>query len=494
RVYACLESLAPALLLNYRSGDLLSRLVADIDELQTLYLRVVSPLVVAGMSALLLFLICSFFSPLLAWVALTGLALACLIVPLLVWWLARGLGTACLAVRADQQAALVDGMQGLQDLLAYGQSQRYLQKIATYDRRLGVLQQRMAGISGLQEALTAFLKHGTLWCVLVLALPLVTNGKLDGIYVGCLALLVLASFEVVQPLGQACRFLDHALAAGRRLFALLDATPTVTDPPVPLALSPGAGYELAFEEVGFAYNAAGPAVLKEISFRVQSGSRVALVGSSGAGKSTLLRLVARCWDATTGCITLNGDDIRHYALSNLRALLGVVTQDTHLFNTTLRGNLLLARPEADDEQLMCVLEQAQLGEFVRQLPAGLDTWLGEQGLRLSGGERQRLAIARALLKDAPILLLDEVTANLDPQTEQEILTALHALTRDRTTLLITHRLMMMEQMDEIIVLENGAIQERGTHVQLLTRQGRYAQLYTAQQSVLTFPGRQSHEG
>lgn len=496
RVYACLEPLAPALLLNYRSGDLLSRLVADVDELQTIYLRIISPLVVAGIIAFLLFAVLACFSSLLAWVALTALGLAGLAVPLLSWWLARGLGTDRLAVRAEQQATLVDGIQGMQDLLVYGQFQVYLQKIATHDRRLGVLQMRMARISGLQETLNALLKHGTLWCMLVLALPLVTSGKLDSIYVGCLALLILASFEVVQPLGQACQFLSHALAAGRRLFALLDTAPAVTEPPVPIILpvpAPGVGYTLAFEGVSFAYNAAEPAVLAEISLRLRPGSRVALVGTSGAGKSTLLRLVSRTWDPTAGRITLNGEDIRCYALNDLRALLGVVTQDTYLFNTTLRNNLLLARSGTSDEQIMQVLEQAQLGEFVRQLPTGMDTWLGEQGLRLSGGERQRLAIARALLKDAPILLLDEVTANLDPQTERDVLAALHELARGRTTLLITHRLVTMEQMDEIIVLEEGAIQEQGTHAQLLARQGRYAQLFTAQQSVLTFPDGQGNE-
>lgn len=496
RVYACLEPLAPALLLNYRSGDLLTRLIADVDELQTVYLRLISPLIVAGVIALCLGVVLSFWNQLLAWVALAGLGLASCVVPLLSWWQTRSLGAECLAVRAEQQATLVDGMQGMQDLLVYGQSRAYLQKIATHDRRLGMLQQRMARISAGQEAAYDLLKHGTMWCVLVLALPLVSNGKLDGIYVGCLALLILASFEVVQPLGQGCQFLGHALAAGQRLFALCDTLPAIVDSPAPLALpqfAQNVGYTLAFERVSFSYNLAEPAILTDINLCLRSGSRVALVGTSGAGKSTLLRLAMRCWDPSAGRVTLNGEDIRQYALNDLRSLLAVVAQDTYLFNTTLRDNLLLARSGASDEQLMQILEQVQLGAFVHQLPAGLDTWLGEQGLRLSGGERQRLALARALLKDAPIWLLDEVTANLDPQTEQEILAALRRLARDRTTLLITHRLLAMEQMDEIIVLEEGMIQERGTHAQLLAQGGRYAQLYAIQQSVLTFPDGLSNE-
>lgn len=489
RIYACLEPLAPALLWQYRSGDVLTRLVVDIDELQTLYQRLIAPLAVAGGVILIVGSILWRFNSALVWVACVGLVGAGCGVPALSWWLAHGAGEQCVLVRAEQQATLVDGLQGLPDVLAYGQSRAYLQKIASHDRRLGVLQGRMAKISGMQAALSDLLKQGTMWGVLIVAWPLAERGTLDSIYVGCLALLVLASFEAVQPLGQACQFLGHALAAGHRLCAVLDTIPVVSNPAEPLALSVAnqdASYTLAFKHVSFAYHATEPLVLTEIDLCLQPGGRVALVGTSGAGKSTILRLALRYWDPSTGCITLNGEDIRRYTLEDIRALFGVVTQETYLFNTTLRHNLLLARSGASDEELMRVLEQAQLGAFVRALPAGLDTWLGEQGLRLSGGERQRLALARALLKDAPVLLLDEVTANLDLQTEQRVLATIHGLPRTYTILFVTHRLLAMEQMDEIIVLEGGIIQERGTHAQLLIKQGRYAQLYAIQQSTLVF--------
>ncbi|MBV9617538.1 MAG: ATP-binding cassette domain-containing protein, partial [Ktedonobacteraceae bacterium] len=203
-----------------------------------------------------------------------------------------------------------------------------------------------------------------------------------------------------------------------------------------------------------------------------------------SGKSTLLRLALRFWDPAQGTIALDGQDIRNYTQNDLRNLISVVSQDTHLFNETVRGNLLLARLDASDSEIEHVLEQAQLIDFVRQLPDGLNTWIGEQGLRLSGGERQRLAIARALLKDAPLLFLDEATANLDPSTEHAVLDTLDTLMQKRTTLIVTHRLVAMERMDEILVLEDGQIRERGTHNQLLAAHGLYQRLFDMQNDLL----------
>jgi len=487
-LYSRLKPLAPALLLSYRSGDVLTRLVADIEELQNVYLRAVSPIIVALVISLLSFYIFSIFSPVLAWVALAFLIVAGFGIPFLTGMLARGIGRQQLAVRAELNAQIVDGVQGVQDLLAFGRAGDQRQKLASLDKKLAQLQRRMAFISGLEQALNDLMSNLALLALLALAIPLVAAKAINGVYLGFLALIILASFEAILPLGQAFQFLGTSLAAADRLFTIADTPPTVAEPasPLPIAERSQQGHTLEFSSVSFAYPSGEGNAVSDVSFSLASGRRIALVGPSGSGKSTLLRLALRFWDPAAGTIFLDGQDIRRYALDDLRALIGVVEQDTCLFNDTLRGNLLLARPDAGEGELERVLEQAQLTSLVRQLPQGLKTWVGEQGLRLSGGERQRVAIARALLKDAPLLILDEPTANLDPLTERAVLDALDVLMQGRSVLLITHRLIAMERMDEILVLDRGRVRERGTHEQLLARGGLYRQMVDLQNGFIAF--------
>ncbi len=486
-IYSRLEPLAPAHLLMYRSGDVLTRLISDIEELQNIYLRVISPIIVAIAIGLLTFYLFAVFSSVLAWVALAFLVVAGFGVPLLAAMLARDLGKRQLAIRAEMNAQFVDGIQGMQDLLVYGMANSQLHKITTLDDTLGQLQRRMAFATGLQQMMHDVLMNLALWILLILAIPLVTTKLINGVYLGFLALVILASFEGVQPLAQAFQFLGHSLAAGERLFKVADDNPLVAEAisPLPAPSCSASGHTLEFDNVHFSYHPGEGEVLSEIYFGVYPGSRIAIVGSSGSGKSTLVRLALRFWDPTYGAIRLDGQDLRKYALSDVRNLIGVVAQDTYLFNDTIRGNLLMARPDASNSDIEQVLEQAQLAEFVRQLPRGLETWIGEQGLRLSGGERQRLAIARTLLKNAPLLVLDEATANLDPLAERSLLAAIDVLMQGRTTLLITHRLVAMERMDEILVLNQGKIKERGTHNQLLNANGLYHQMFSIQNGMLT---------
>jgi ATP-binding cassette subfamily C protein CydC len=483
--YARLEPLAPARLMRYRSGDLLSRIVQDVEELQNIYLRVLSPVVVAATFSLLAFLLFYAFGLPLALVALSSLVATGVGVPLLVGNLVRGLGRQQLELRAELNARIVDGIQGVQDLLTFGREESQQHDIRGLNRKLGRVQERMALLTGLQNALADLMMNLAMLAILVLAIPLVAGGEIPGVYLAFLALVILGSFEAVQPLGMAFQFLGRSVRAGERLFEIVDAEPEVTDPAEPLP--PPEDSNLEFDRVSFSYNAGELPVLEDITFALEPGKRIAVVGPSGAGKSTLVNLLLRFWDPVSGQIRLGGRDVRGYAQEDLRNLIGVVSQDTHVFNDTLRGNLLLAKPEATDADLQRVMARAQLSGLVERLPQGLDSPLGEQGLKLSGGERQRLSIARTLLKDAPLLVLDEPTANLDHMTERELLDATYELMRNRTTLVITHRLVRMENMDEILVLDRGRIVERGTHEELAREGGLYHRMYEVQKGVLVTP-------
>ncbi|MGI8860879.1 MAG: thiol reductant ABC exporter subunit CydC [Rubrobacteraceae bacterium] len=480
--YARLEPLAPARLLRYRTGDLLSRIVKDVEELENVYLRVLSPVVVAAVVSLLTFMLFYLFDPLLAFVSLGFLVVTGVGVPLLVRVLAQGLGRRQLELRGELNARIVDDIGGVQDLLAFGLEHDRRREVSALNRKLDRVQKRMAFITGLQNTLSDLAMNLAMLAVLVLAIPLVARGEIPGVHLAFLALVILGNFEAIQPLGTAFQFLGRSVEAAKRLFEVVDAEPEIEDPAKPL--SPPETYALEFDRVSFGYERGGPPVLEDVTFTLKPGGRVAVVGPSGAGKSTLVHLALRFWDPTTGEIRLGGHDIRGYAQDDLRREFAVVSQDTHVFNDTLRGNLLLAKPGATDEELERVLAQAQLSGLVCRLPEGLDSPLGEQGLTLSGGERQRLAVARALLKGAPLLILDEPTANLDPITERELLDAAYKLMRDRATLVVTHRLVRMEEMDEILVLDAGRIVERGTHEELVRARGLYYRMLEVQREML----------
>jgi thiol reductant ABC exporter CydC subunit len=480
--YQALEPLAPARLMQYRSGDLLSRVVADVETLEHFYVRVIAPPVVAVLVGGLMWVLMRSYDLGLAVAVLVFLGLAGLGVPLLTQRLSRGLGQRMVKVRSELNVALVDGIQGMAELLAYGQEQRHQERVARLSQELVGLQGRMAWIGGLQGSLAGLLTNLAALAVLVIAIPLVGEARFDGVYLGLLVLAVMSSFEAVSPLPLALQYLGNSLEAGQRLFEIVDARPAVDDPSFP---SPAPeDHSLLVEGVSFRYGPQEPLALDQVSFRLPQGGRLAVVGPSGAGKSTLVNLLLRFWEYETGRILLGGHELRRYRQDDIQHMIGVVSQHTHLFNATVRDNLLLARPDASQADLVQAAQRAQVHDFIQSLPQGYDTWIGEQGLRLSGGERQRLAIARALLKDPPLLILDEATANLDPLTERAVMQAIHTLMAGRTTLVITHRLVGLDLVDEILVLRGGRIVERGQHHDLLQIEGLYRRMWELQNQVL----------
>ncbi len=481
--YEHLEPLAPARLMEYRSGDLLSRIVADIETLEHFYVSVLAPPVVALLIALTMVVFMGAYSLWLALVLLTFLILAGVAAPALAGLMGRGMGRKMVETRSELNVLLVDGIQGLADLTVYGQEENRLEMVHSRNEELTSQQLRMAWVTALHNGIGTLLSNLGVLAVVMVAIPMVFAGRIGGVSLAVLALAALSSFEAVLPLPQAFQYLANSLEAARRLFEIVDAEPAVKDPPYasPEPLDHG----ILVEGLRFAYpSSPDDPALDGVDFHLPEGGRLAIVGPSGAGKSTLVNLLLRFGDYHDGSIRLGGHELREYRQDDLRRMLGVVSQSTYLFNATVRENLMLARPDATEAEMVEAARRAQIHDFVAGLPKGYDTFVGEQGLALSGGERQRIAIARALLKDAPILILDEATANLDALTEQEVLKAIRELMEGRTTLMITHRLVGMEWMDEILVLKRGRIVERGTHRQLLELGGFYRQMWDLQNQVL----------
>jgi ATP-binding cassette subfamily C protein CydCD len=501
--YAVVEPLSPAGLAGRRSGELLSRLVGDIGALEGFYVRAVAPFAVAILTAVLAGFLVGRAGPRLAALLLLFLLIAGVAAPLLVRTLSRVPGRRMAVVRGELNASLVDGVQGVADLVAFGGETAQLDRVGRLGRQLGSLQSRMAAIGGLNNGAISLCAGLAIAALLAGAAPLVAGGAISGVSLAVLVMIALASFEAVMPLPGAAQQLDSSLEAGRRVLELAE-TASVPSPPDPAAVAAAVGVPHAAGhptraspagigqevprvslEVGrFRYADGESWLLHDVRFELPAGGHLAVVGPSGSGKTTLVNLLLRFWDPQEGCIRLAGRDVRELDPDEVRRKFGVVAQSTYLFSGTIRDNLLLARPDASQDDLERAVAQAQLAEFIHSLPEAYDTWVGEYGLRLSGGERQRLAVARALLKDAPVLILDEPTANLDPVTARALLDATRGLMSGRSVLSISHDLMGLDEADEVLVLREGTIVERGRHADLLARAGFYRRMWHRRRSLL----------
>jgi ATP-binding cassette subfamily C protein CydC len=486
QVYRALEPLAPARLVDLRSGDVLGRVLEDVGSLESLYVRLLGPSLSALVVAIVVGAVLVPLGAGLAVAAVTGLGVAGLVVSGLVAHLGRDAGRRLVETRADLGARLTDGVQGVAEILAFGAEEAHAARVAARGRTLVAEQGRLARASALGGSLVGLTADLSVVAVLALAIPAVRDGRLDGAHLAVAALLTLAAFEGVAALPAAWQGLGATTAASRRLFEVLDTPPAVGEPG-PRGGTARDGPEpeaplLELRGLSFTYPGAERPALDEIDLRLRRGQRLAVVGASGSGKSTLAHLLLRFWEVPEGSLWLRGRDVRSLATDAVRDDIAFSAQRTHLFTGTLRDNLLLAHPEASEEEMGRVVEAAQLGGLVSRLPHGLDTWIGEQGLRLSGGERQRLALGRALLRPASILLLDEPTAHLDAVTEQRVLDEIVRAGDGRATLLITHRLVGLDPFDEVVVLEHGHVEERGSAGDLALRGGIFARMLALQRA------------
>ncbi len=478
KLYDKLERLAPAYLLQRRSGDLVALATQDVEMVEYFYAHTIAPAIVSVLVPLSVLGFLAVYSWPVALALLPFLAYA-LVSPVRGRRKVDALGDKARHALGEMSAHATDTIQGLADLTAFQATERrraqFLQVADRYRiRRLEILDDLSRQTAWFEVAMGL----GGLAVAVVGALQ-VAAGALSAGMLPLLVLIALATFLPVSEISQVSRQLADTIAATRRLHVVANEPEPVTDGPLP-APAAAHGLSLAFEHVSFAYPGKREDTLRDLSFTVPAGSTVAVVGASGAGKSTVASLLLRFWDPRTGAVKLDGVDVRRLRLDALREQVALVTQDTYLFNDTLEGNIRLARPEASPGELARALEQAALADFVRSLPDGIATRVGERGMQLSGGQRQRISIARAFLKNAPVLILDEATSHLDTLSEMQVRGALDVLMRHRTTLVIAHRLSTIRDADLILVLDRGTLAEAGTHDQLLRRQGVYARLASHQ--------------
>lgn len=462
--------LSPGGIARFRQADLLNRLVADVDTLDHLYLRVISPLVSALVVILLVTFGLSFLDVKLALTLGAIMLVLMLLLPVIFYRAGKPAGRELTALRSDYRMQLTSWLQGQSELVVFGAQPRFRQQLNDIERRWMLRQQQQAKLTGLSQAMVIAAAGLTVTLMLWLAAGGISQFPQPGALIALFVFTPLAAFEALGPVAAAFQHLGQVIASAQRVSQIIDQPADVTFPTQgPVAAE---HVSLSLQNVNFTYPGQPLPVLKNVTLDVGAGEHIALLGQTGCGKSTLLQLLTRGWDITSGTLEINGHAIGAYDEATLRKMITVVSQRAHVFNTTLRENLRMASPNCTDEQIAEVLRQVDLHVLLEN--EGLNAWLGEGGRQLSGGEQRRIGLARALLHDAPLWLLDEPTEGLDAETEQHILTLLHKHCQNKTLLLVTHRLHGLETFDRICVMEEGQIVEQGDHASLIAAQGRYA--------------------
>lgn len=482
QIYNAFERLSPGYLLERRSGDLAATAMTDVEHLEIGLSHTLPPLVVACVVPLAVLAALATLHWLLALVLLP-FVIAVATVP---FWARRHADQVAGTLReriGATGAEVVDGVQGLREIVSFGAQPSQRQLLQQREEALQEAQVAHARQKGYELGVSDILSGLGMLTIVVLAAWLTAQGQLPRTLFPVSIILAGGAFAPLAFFMSGGREFPTVFAAGERVYTLLTAEPPVVDlveqaPPGPITP------RVQFTNVCFRYAANLPDVLHGVSLMVEPGETVALVGHSGAGKSTCANLLLRLWDVKSGSITIGGNDLRHFPQATLRDLISYVPQDVYLFNRSVRENIRLGQADATEAQVEAAARLALALEFIEDLPDGWETQLGERGARLSGGQRQRIAIARALLRDTPILLLDEAVSSLDVASEQLVQQAIHQVRQGRTTLIIAHRLSTIRTADRIVVLDWGRVVESGRYDELVAAGGTFARLTTTATAIV----------
>ncbi|OEF00127.1 cysteine/glutathione ABC transporter ATP-binding protein/permease CydC [Vibrio crassostreae 9ZC13] len=469
-----LAPLIPGRISNLRDADLLNRLVADVDAMDHVYLRLVSPVTVGVFGIFFLTLFLMWFDSSLGLILGSILLIMLLVWPILFYKLGKRNGGELTQNKADLRVTTLDWIEGYSELTLFGAEERYRNAILETQRKLMANQFVNANLTGMASAALMLFNGLTLVLMLWLAADGV-GGNAPDPFIALMAFATMASFELLMPIAGAFQHLGQTLSSARRLNEVILSEPEVQFAEEKLDINKP--LDITFSNVTFNYPDSERSVLNAVDLTIPATNKVAIVGQTGSGKSTLIQLLTRYWDPKKGYISIAGIELTQWNESQLRESISVVSQRVDILNGTLRDNLLIASPEATDDHLANILKDVGLEKLLEN--NALDSWLGDGGRQLSGGEKRRIGIARAILHDAPILLLDEPTEGLDKQTEHSIMTLFEKHFEGKTVIFITHRLIGLESMDSIVLIEQGEIVEHGSHETLLNEEGRYFQLRQA---------------
>ena len=481
-LYSRLDPLAPAYMVRRSSGDLTSIVGGDVEKIENFYAHVITPALVAMLVPGGVLIVLALIAWPLALVLLPFLLLAAAS-PFFAQKQSERLGMEMRRQLGDLNAHMVDGIQGMREIVAFGRGNARVDETVKKGQTFGGHRIHFLQIQASHASfIEAVMALGGL-VVLTTGVWLVVQNQMPQTHLPLATLLALSSFLPITELARTLKELMETLAASHRIFEVHDQPVTIQDGSG-VSIGNGRGLlkrpTITLQQVSFSYGHGRPPALQDVTFTIEAGQTVALVGRSGAGKTTAAHILMRYWDPDVGTVLLGGHDLRSFKLDVLRSHIALVSQDTYLFNTSIRENLRIARQDGQDPEIEEAARLANASEFIEAMPDGYETLVGERGMQLSGGQRQRIAIARALLKDAPVLLLDEATSHLDAINEQQVREALHRLMERRTTLVIAHRLSTVRDADRIVVMDSGRVEEHGTHRELLSRGGLYSQLVHTQ--------------
>ncbi|BCD90585.1 cysteine/glutathione ABC transporter ATP-binding protein/permease CydC [Francisella halioticida] len=444
--YEKLEPLAPSHLHKYKSGDLLTRLVNDIAALDNLYVRILSPTIVFILASVTVALLFCFFSFTLALLTFVALLFIGFVIPLFSSVLAMKKSYSLNNISAELKTNITEHVNSLAELKIFDLDGKHFKKIRQQNSNLLKQEEKISIISGFSSALMTLALGLTVVMVTIFAVNLTQQGYINGAFIALIFLAIMAVFESIMPLPLAYQYLGKTLSASRRILNITDAKPDIEFSDTELDVNQS---NIDFKNVSFGYTSE-QSVLKDFSLEIIENQKVAFFAPTGRGKSTIINLLARFWDTNSGEIFIGNRNIKEFSEDQLRNLMTIINQSPHIFNTTIRENLLLAKSDATDEELKSALEKVQLKDYLESLPKGLDTWTGELGRHLSGGQQKRLALARAFLQDKPILILDEPTEGLDKNTENLVFKNLLELMNSKTVIFITHNAKLLDNFDKVI--------------------------------------------